>query len=148
MTRAAALLVAVALTSQGLAAQSAPKITTPKEVFGFNFGDDYQLATYTQLADYWRTLDKQSDRMVVQEIGKTSEGRPHLMAIVTSPANHARLAHYKSISQRLGFAEGSERRPGAGARAGRQGRSSGSTAACTPTKRSARSSSARWSTRW
>jgi hypothetical protein len=106
MTRVAAVLVAVALTGPGLAAQSPPKITTPKDVFGFNFGDDYQLATYTQLAEYWRTLDKQSDRMVVQEIGKTSEGRPHLMAIVTSPANHARLAHYKGISQRLGFAEG------------------------------------------
>ncbi len=26
--------------------------------------------------------------MVVQEIGKTAEGRPQLMAIVTSPANH------------------------------------------------------------
>ena len=26
--------------------------------------------------------------MIVQEIGKTAEGRPHLMAIVTSPANH------------------------------------------------------------
>jgi hypothetical protein len=97
------VLVAVSLAT--LHAQS-PSILTPKAAFGFNFGDDYQLVTYTQLAEYWRTLDQQSDRMVVQELGKTSEGRPHLMAIVTSPANHARLAHYRGISQRLGFAEG------------------------------------------
>ena len=44
--------------------------------------------------------------MVVQEIGKTAEGRPHLMAIVTSPANHKNLARYKEISRRLALAEG------------------------------------------
>ena len=32
------------------AAAQAPRITSPKEEFGFNFGDDYQLATYQQLA--------------------------------------------------------------------------------------------------
>jgi hypothetical protein len=106
MTRPVALFVVLALAISGLGAQSASTITAPHAAFGFNFGDDYHLATYSQFAEYWRTLDKQSDRMVVQEIGKTSEGRPHLMAIVTSPANHARLQHYKSISQRLGFADG------------------------------------------
>ena len=69
-------------------AAQAPRVTTPKEEFGFNFGDDYLLANYKQLAAYWQKLDRESDRMVVQEIGKTSEGRPHLMAIVTSPENH------------------------------------------------------------
>ena len=44
--------------------------------------------------------------MVLQEIGKTAEGRPQLMAIVTSPANHRQLARYKEISRRLALAEG------------------------------------------
>ena len=39
-----------------------------------NFGDDYFLANYKQIAAYWQKLDRQSDRMVVQEIGKTAEG--------------------------------------------------------------------------
>src|SRR5215207_9126401 len=105
MRRLAASVGLVVLVGSAAAALQ-PAITTPKEAFGFNVGDDYQLATYTQLVDYWRTLDKQSDRMVLREIGTTSEGRPHLMAIVTSPANHAKLAQYQSIAQRLGFAEG------------------------------------------
>jgi len=90
-----------------LAVSSSPqtRITTPKEAFGFNLGDDYQLATYTQISDYWRKLDAESDRMVVREIGKTAEGRPHLMAIVTSPANHASLDTYRQISMRLALAE-------------------------------------------
>ena len=67
--------------SVSIAAQT--HITTPKEEFGANFGDDYFLANYKQIAAYWHKLDRESDRMVVQEIGKTAEGRPHLMAIVT-----------------------------------------------------------------
>ena len=92
------------LLGSGLAAQQ--QITTPRQQFGFDLGDDYQLANYKQFADYWRTLDAESDRMVVQEIGRTSEGRPHLMAIVTSPENHRNLQRYRDASRRLAFAEG------------------------------------------
>ncbi|MBI3265156.1 MAG: peptidase, partial [Acidobacteria bacterium] len=88
------------------AVQEKSRLTTPKEEFGFSFGDDYQLANYRQISAYWRKLAGESDRIVVQEIGKTSEGRPHLMAIVTSPENHKNLARYKEISQRLALAEG------------------------------------------
>ena len=44
------------LVAQSFAAQTASKITTPKEQFGFNLGDDYQLTNYTQLTDYWKKL--------------------------------------------------------------------------------------------
>lgn len=63
------------------------------------------VATYQQLAAYWQKLDRESDRMVLQEIGRTSEGRAHLMAIVTSPENHKNLARIKDISRRLALAE-------------------------------------------
>jgi hypothetical protein len=82
------------------------QITTPKQQFGFDLGDDYQLANYKQIADYWRALDAQSERLVVREIGKTAEGRPQLMAIVTAPANHRNLEKYRTISRRLALAEG------------------------------------------
>jgi zinc carboxypeptidase len=81
-------------------------ITSPKEAFGHDFGEDYFLASYQQISTYWRALAKESPRITVHEIGKTAEGRPHLMAIVTSPANHARLARYKEIARRLALAEG------------------------------------------
>ena len=95
----AALCIVAAPASQG-------RITTPKEELGFNFGDDYQLANYKQISNYWRKLDAESDRMIVQEIGKTAEGRPHLMAIVTTPENHRNLAKYKDISRRLALGAG------------------------------------------
>ena len=66
--------------------------------WGHGIGDDYFLANYQQLMAYWRKLEKESDRLHLVEIGKTSEGRPMLMAIITSPANHQKLARYKSIA--------------------------------------------------
>ena len=85
---------------------SAQKLTTPKQALGFDVGDDYMLATYTQLSDWWKKLDAESDRMRLVSIGKTAEGRDQWMAIVTSPANFAKLDHYKQISARLSRAEG------------------------------------------
>ncbi len=82
------------------------RVTSPKEQFGYNIGDDYFLATYDQFMEYWRKLDAESDRLVVQEMGKTAEGRPQLMAIITSPENHRNLARYQDIARRLALAEG------------------------------------------
>ena len=62
-------------------------ITTPKEFFGHNLGDDYFLPNYDQFMAYWHKIDGESDRMQVLEIGKSSEGRPQLAAIITDPAN-------------------------------------------------------------
>src|SRR5438270_11819776 len=99
-----ACTLALALTALA-ADQTAHKITSPKEALGFEIGDDYQLATYTQLTAWWKKLAAESDRMKLVEIGQTEEGRPQLMAILTSPENHRKLAHYKEISRRLAQAE-------------------------------------------
>ena len=107
-TRSAAVLGAVLLaTAASAAAQTAAQaVTSPKQQFGFNIGDDYHLANYEQFVQYWQKLDKESDRMKVVEIGKTAEGRPQLMAIITSPENHRKLDRYKQISRQLALAEG------------------------------------------
>jgi zinc carboxypeptidase len=97
---------ALAFSAYLLTAQSAPKITTPKEALGFNLGDDYMVANYTQLEAYWKTLAKESDRMKLVDIGLTSENRHQYMAIFSSPENMKKLDHYKQISQRLAHAEG------------------------------------------
>jgi hypothetical protein len=98
-------LVVAPLVFVTATAEAQGRLTSPKEHFGFSIGDDYRLATYTQFVDYWRRLDRESDRMRVVEIGRTAEGRPQLMAIVTSPANFARLDRLREISRRLALAE-------------------------------------------
>src|SRR5262249_3640281 len=78
----------------------------PKEHLGFNLGDDYCLANYQQLMSYWAKLEQESDRLKVVKIGVTEEGRPQLMGVVTSAANHKNLDRYKEITRRLALAEG------------------------------------------
>jgi hypothetical protein len=102
--RLALLTFGLALAAPPLPGQGG--VTSPKQFFGHNIGDDYFLATYTQFMAYWRKIDAESNRMRVEEIGKTAEGRPHLMAIITDPANFANLARYKDIARRLALAEG------------------------------------------
>src|SRR5213594_2923436 len=86
--------------------QAQTRITTPKEQFGFHIGDDYVVVNYTQYVDYLKKLSRESDRLKVEEIGKSSDGRSMYLAIITSPENQKNLARYKEISRRLAAAEG------------------------------------------
>jgi hypothetical protein len=99
-------VAAAVLSAATLAAQPAPKITTPKEALGFNLGDDYMVANYTQLESYWKKLASESPRMKLESIGKTEEGRDQWMAIISSPDNIRNLAKYKDIARKLALAEG------------------------------------------
>ncbi len=104
----AALACAIAVMASNVTkAQRAPApvITSPAEQFRHDIGDDYFLVNYTQYVEYLRKLDRESDRLTVVDIGKTEEGRPELMAIITSPENHARLAQYKDMNRKLALAE-------------------------------------------
>ena len=83
----------------------AQNIPTPKSFFGWNVGDDYQLANYTQEEAYLQKIAAASDRAKYTVIGKTEEGRDQLMLIVSSPANLKNLDRYKTISQQLAHAE-------------------------------------------
>ncbi|MES2446907.1 MAG: M14 metallopeptidase family protein [Bacteroidota bacterium] len=96
-------LVAMLFCIQTAFAQNIP---TPKEHFGFNIGDDYQLANYTQTEAYFKKLAATSKRVKLVDIGKTEEGRTQYMLIVTSEENQKNLAKYKEISQKLARAEG------------------------------------------
>ena len=96
----------LALAFAASVVQAQGHITSPKEFFGFNIGDDYKLANYTQFMGYWQKIAKESNRAVLQEIGKSAEGRPQLMMIVSAPENLKKLDHYKEISRKLALAEG------------------------------------------
>ncbi len=77
------------------------QVPTPASVLGFEPCAERQLATYEEIADYFRSLAAASDRMNFYEIGKTAQGRTTLMAVISSEANLTRLDRYKEISQKL-----------------------------------------------
>lgn len=80
-------------------------ITSPAQAFRQEPGSDYFLADHTTYEAYLRKLATQSDRMKLVEFGKSSNGRPMLMAIVSSPANLANLDRYRDIAEKMARAK-------------------------------------------
>ncbi|WP_419213150.1 M14 family metallopeptidase [Maribacter sp. X9] len=94
MLTLASALLCVPLTR----AQTVP---SPKDVYGFRVGDDYQLADYAQIEDYLTQLDAASDRVKKVEIGTTVLGRKMYILYISSPQNLAQLGKWKDISTKL-----------------------------------------------
>ena len=134
----AALALPLCFAATGLSAQRA--LTTPKQALGFDIGDDYMLATYTQLTDWWKKLDAR----VGPDDGSSTSARPprddQWMAIITRPENIASSTvpgDLRAACPRRKDLTDDQ----AHALAARARRWCGSTAACTPPKSSARISS-------
>lgn len=85
----------------GVAAQAAKTLPTPESVIGFPVGSDYKLFTYDQSIDYFRRLAAASNRVKLITVGKTSFGKTWTAAIISSPANLARLDALRDINQKL-----------------------------------------------
>ena len=77
------------------------QIPAPKDVIGFVPGDDRKLASWANILDYFKKLDAASDRVMLEEIGKTTMGAPFVYATISSPQNLRKLAYFKAINDRL-----------------------------------------------
>lgn len=77
------------------------KVQKPEEFLGFKVGEDRKIADMHQIVDYFRMLDKESGRITVKEVGKTTEGNPFIATIITSEGNHKNLEKYRNYQQML-----------------------------------------------
>lgn len=100
-------LITILLAASPIDAQE--RVTPPEDFFGHEIGADYMLFNYERLHEYWIQLANQSDRMVLDTLGLTEEGRPQIQAIITAPGNFANLDRYREISARLAKSEGLSR---------------------------------------
>jgi len=118
---AAVLLSGVALTPAPALAQSGyffpqaaagdfdPAIPTPEAFLGYPIGTHY--TRHDRIVDYLRELARLSDRVTVEEIGRSYEERPLLSVVITSGANQGRIDQI----QRAHIAAGDPGGPAAGA---------------------------------
>lgn len=65
------------------------KIPTPEAFLGYPIGS--YLTRHDQVVAYFRQLEKVSDRIHVESLGKTYEQREQIIVTITSPSNYARL---------------------------------------------------------
>lgn len=94
------LAVGLALSAVG-AGGAAAQVPTPASMIGFRPGTERRLADWDELTGYYEALARASDRVAVDTLGQTTDGRPFVMLTVTSPANHARLDELREIQMRL-----------------------------------------------
>jgi hypothetical protein len=66
-----------------------PAIPTPEQFLGYQIGDQH--TRHDRLVEYFKELDRLSDRVTVEEIGKTFEQRAQITAVFTSKSNHGRI---------------------------------------------------------
>ena len=94
------LIVALAL-APAERTELAAQVPAPADVIGFAPGEDYKLADYDQVTAYFRALDAASDRVVLEEIGTSTLGKPLLLAVISTEANIRDRERYRDIARRL-----------------------------------------------
>lgn len=95
---AATAALCFALVAPALAAT---EIRSPESVLGFHVGEDRKLADWDQIVDYFEKLGAASRRVQVEDVGRTTEGRPFLVVTISSEANMARLDEIRRVNARL-----------------------------------------------
>jgi hypothetical protein len=91
-------LVFSLLLISGSAFSQVPK---PEDVLRFKVGTVREVADMFQIIDYFQRLDEASGRVLVREVGKTTEGNPFIVAIITSERNHKNLDRYREFQRLL-----------------------------------------------
>ena len=64
---------------------TAQNLTIPEEFIGHKVGADYCLADWDTIVRYFFYVSENSDRVNVRQIATTTEGRPYLIAEISSP---------------------------------------------------------------
>ena len=76
-------------------------VPTPKSHFGHEIGADRTVLDWDRVVSYFRALEKESPRLRVQELGKTTEGRPMIAAFIAAPETLQHLDRYLEIQKKL-----------------------------------------------
>lgn len=95
------LAVASACVASAAAVSAQQTVPHPRDVFGFTPGEDFEIADFAQVHEYYRRLDAASDRVVMQEVGESVLGKPMLLLFISSEENLRDLDRWRSISERL-----------------------------------------------
>ncbi|MCX8159328.1 MAG: M14 family metallopeptidase [Candidatus Saccharicenans sp.] len=75
--------------------------TPPDKFLGHRVGEDKKLADYNQIKAYFELLDKESPKLTLVNIGKTTLGKDMVMAVISDEENLKNLDRYREISRRL-----------------------------------------------
>jgi hypothetical protein len=86
------------LLACGLAQAAVP---SPEAYFGHRMGSDHFVLDWDKVVSYFQTIQANSDRIRVEELGKSTEGWAFIAATIASPETLRHLDRYLEIQRRL-----------------------------------------------
>ena len=84
-------------------------IPSPEKFLGYRVGDQH--TRHEKLVEYFRELDRLSDRITVQTLGTTYEKREQIGVVFTSPANHQRIEEIRTAQLKAQVSGGDDKIP-------------------------------------
>ena len=87
-------LVAALILCVGCPCWAGAEIPTPAETFGHEVGADHKLIPYPEVLSYLESVAAASDRVSIEEAGRSTLDNPLMVVILTSPENQANLETY------------------------------------------------------
>ena len=94
--RAIAALAATLSLAAALPAQPATNVPTPSAQTGLAIGADRVLADWRQITGYFSALAAASPSVRVDTLGTTTQGRPFIVATISSPRTFAIARRFAS----------------------------------------------------
>lgn len=92
------LILAVAVSGALAFGQAVPD---PEKFFGHVVGAEKKLVRWDKQLEYFQAIAKGSDRVLFQEVGKTTNNNPFVLLVISSANNLKNLERYKQINRRL-----------------------------------------------
>ncbi len=87
-------------------ASALAQLPTPEKFLGHRVGEDKKLVRWDKIVEYLNLVAKNSDRVRLRELGKTTEGNPFLLLEIASPETLKKLDYYKGLERKLYFQGG------------------------------------------
>jgi hypothetical protein len=97
------IVMPAVLWAGAVGAQPVPdsSVPSPESVLGFEIGADRRLADWEEITTYLNVLATASDRVKLDTLGTTTQGRPFVALTISSRENLARLDRYLEVQRKL-----------------------------------------------
>jgi hypothetical protein len=94
-------LVSALILCVSVPCRAATEVPTPAQIFGHEVGADHRLIPYPEVLSYLETVAAASDRVSIEEAGRSTLDNPMKVVILTSPENQANLERLREIARQL-----------------------------------------------
>lgn len=101
LIRIQSFLIMAVLAFISVDALSGNPVTTPESHFGFKPGSDRKLTEWKDVVAYFDILQKESDRIMVMNMGPSTMGNPFLVVLISAPENLANLKRLQHINKAI-----------------------------------------------